>query len=141
MASGRRSFGQIIRDRRRQLDLGQTEVAKRIGVTPSYVGQLENGRRHPSVNIIGRLAQVLGFEVLDLLLLASPRRNELLVPKADSAVDSVWEQFQNDESLLRIHNISIGEMEILKCVALLGEFRSPRDIIYVLNAVRYAVGR
>jgi hypothetical protein len=32
-------------------------------------------------------------------------------------------------------------MEMLSRVALLGDARSPRDFVYILNTVRHAVGR
>jgi hypothetical protein len=32
-------------------------------------------------------------------------------------------------------------MEMLSRVALLGDVRSPRDFIYIINTVRHAVGR
>jgi len=56
-----RNFGQILRERRRKLDLTQQEVARRIKTSTPYVGHLEAGKRHPSDKIIGRLAEVLGL--------------------------------------------------------------------------------
>ena len=40
--SKERSFGQVIRERRRQLDLTQDEVAHRIKTSTPYVGHLES---------------------------------------------------------------------------------------------------
>ena len=141
MARKDRNFGQVIRDRRRQLDLTQEEVAKRIKTSTPYVGHLESGKRHPSDKIVTRLAEVLGLDRRDLFFLANPRAQALLTPAADSAPDSAWEEFNNNEQLRRIHNISNDEMEMLSRVALLGDVRSPRDFIYILNTVRHAVGR
>lgn len=39
--SPKRSFGQVIRERRRQLNLTQDEVARRIKTSAPYVGHLE----------------------------------------------------------------------------------------------------
>ena len=133
-------FEQAIRNRRRQFDLSQGEVAQELGVTPAHVGHLENGRRRPSDEIVEQLARVLGFDRVDLLGLANHRRRVPRAQEADSAPNSAWRQFQDNESLLRIYKISRAEMEMLSYVALLGEFRSQRDIIHVLNMVRYAVG-
>jgi transcriptional regulator with XRE-family HTH domain len=141
MARKDRNFGQVIRDRRRQLDLTQEEVAKRIKTSTPYVGHLESGKRHPSDKIVTRLAEVLGLDRRDLFFLANPRAQALLTPAADSAPDSAWEEFNSNEQLRRIHNISNDEMEMLSRVALLGDVRSPRDFIYILNTVRHAVGR
>jgi len=53
-------FGQVIRDRRRQSELTQQQVAKRVGTSTPYVGHLEAGKRHPSDEIVTRLADAYG---------------------------------------------------------------------------------
>ena len=136
-----RNFGQIIRERRRQLDLTQEEVAHRIKTSTPYVGHLESGKRHPSDKIVTRLAEVLGLDRRDLFFLANPRAQALLSPESESSPESAWEDFKKNEQLRRIHNISADEMEMLSRVALLGDVRSPRDFIYILHTVRHAVGR
>jgi transcriptional regulator with XRE-family HTH domain len=135
-----RSFGQVLRDRRRQLDLTQEEVARRIKTSTPYIGHLESSKRHPSDKIVTRLAEVLGLDRRELFFLANPRAQALLSPEPGDA-KSAWEDFRKDEQLRRIHNISGDEMEMLARVALLGDVKSPRDFIYILNTVRHAVGR
>ncbi len=139
--SKERNFGQIIRERRRQLDLTQEEVAHRIKTSTPYVGHLESGKRHPSDKIVTRLAEVLGLDRRDLFFLANPRAQALLSPESESSPESAWEDFKKNEQVRRIHNISNDEMEMLSRVALLGDVRSPRDFIYILHTVRHAVGR
>jgi transcriptional regulator with XRE-family HTH domain len=136
-----RTFGQVIRERRRQLDLTQEEVARRIKTSTPYVGHLESGKRHPSDKIVTRLAEVLGLDRRELFFLANPRAQELINPRPDSEGHSAWEDFRKNEQLRRIHNVTTEEMEMLSRVALLGDVRSPRDFIYILNTVRHAVGR
>jgi transcriptional regulator with XRE-family HTH domain len=139
--SKERTFGQIIRERRRQLDLTQEEVARRIKTSTPYVGHLESGKRHPSDKIVTRLAEVLGLDRRELFFLANPRAQALLSPAPDTNSSSAWDQFKNNDQLRRVHNISSEEMDMLSRAALLGEVRSPRDFIYILNTVRHAVGR
>jgi transcriptional regulator with XRE-family HTH domain len=136
-----RSLGQIIRERRRQLDLTQEEVAHRIKTSTPYVGHLESGKRHPSDKIVTRLAEVLGLDRRELFFLANPRAQALLSEETESRPESAWEDFKKNEQMRRIHNITGDEMEMLSRVALLGDVRSPRDFIYILNTVRHAVGR
>jgi transcriptional regulator with XRE-family HTH domain len=136
-----RSFGQVIRERRRQLDLTQQEVAQRIKTSTPYVGHLESGKRHPSEKILARLAEVLGLDRRELFFLANPGMSELLAPNDSRKRRSAWEEFRRDEQLRRLHNISAEEMDMLSRVALLGEMASPRDFIYILNTVRFALGR
>jgi transcriptional regulator with XRE-family HTH domain len=136
-----RTFGTIIRDRRRQLDLTQEDVARRIKTSTPYVGHLESGKRHPSDKILTRLAEVLGLDQREMFFLANPRAQELLSPPVEVEANSAWDDFRRNEQLRRIHNVTNEEMEMLSRVALLGEVRSTRDFIYILQTVRHAVGK
>lgn len=64
--SGRESFGELLRDRRRELELSQVEVAERLvhipGCSQSHISQYERGRRAPSVEQLGGLADVLDLD-------------------------------------------------------------------------------
>src|SRR5260370_21372234 len=79
-----RSFGQVLRDRRRQLDLTQEEVARRIKTSTPYIGHLESAKRHPSDKIVTRLAEVLGLDRRELFFLANPRAHALLTPEPEA---------------------------------------------------------
>ena len=133
------NFGQVIRDRRRQRELTQQQVASRVGTSTPYVGHLESGNRHPSSEIGTRLADVLGFDRRELFFLANPQAKELLHPEEPPKASSAWEEFRRDEQLRRIHNINAKEMKMLLQVALMGQVRSSRDFIYILNTVRQAL--
>jgi transcriptional regulator with XRE-family HTH domain len=133
------NFGQIIRDRRRQRELTQQQVASRVGTSTPYVGHLESGNRHPSSEIVTRLADVLGFDRRELFFLANPQAKELLHPEEPPKASSAWEEFRRDEQLRRFHNINAKEMKMLLQVALMGQVRSSRDFIYILNTVRQAL--
>jgi transcriptional regulator with XRE-family HTH domain len=137
------SFGDVIRRRRRELDLTQEEVAARVKTSTPYVGHLEAGKRHPSDKIVTKLAEVLGLDRRELFFLANPHTEALLSSEPDTAEASVsaWDQFRKNDQLRRVHNVSNNEMEMLSRVALLGDVQSPRDLIHILNTVRHAVGR
>jgi transcriptional regulator with XRE-family HTH domain len=136
-----RSFGQVIRDRRRQLDLTQQEIARRIKTSTPYVGHLESGKRNPSDKVLSRVAEVLGLDRRELFFLANPQAVELLKASEADGERSAWEVFSKDERMRRVHNIASDEMELLSTVAAMGEFRSPRHFIYILNVVRHALQR
>ncbi len=136
-----RNFGQVIRDRRRQLDLTQQEIARRIKTSTPYVGHLESSKRHPSDKVLSRLAEVLGLNRRELFFLANPRAVELLRPDDNKNNKPAWEEFRKDERIRRTHNIASDEMDLLSTVALMGEISSPRDFIYILNTIRHALGR
>ena len=137
----KRTFGQVLRDRRRQLDLTQQEVARRIKTSTPYVGHLEAGKRRPSNAVLSRLADVLGLNRRDLFILANPKVVELLGTDEAEKGNSAWVLFQRNEQLRRVLGITPQEIAILSKVAEMGEVISPRDFIFILYAVRQALGR
>jgi transcriptional regulator with XRE-family HTH domain len=135
------SFGWVIRERRRKLDLTQEEVAQRIQTSVPYVGHLEAGKRHPSRKVIVKLAGALGLDVRHLFLMANPTVGSLIAEEQNPAGTPAWTAFVKDVKLRKIHNITDEEMETLSQVAKMGEVRGPRDFIFILNTIRQALGR
>lgn len=107
-----RSFGQALRDRRRQLDLTPEEVAHRIKTSTLFVKHLESGKRHPSDKVVTRLAEVLRLDRRELFFLANPRARALLRPDPETG---------------RIRDISDDEMETLSRKALLGQVKELQE--------------
>jgi len=136
-----RTFGHVIHERRRQLDLTQEDVARRVRTSTPYIGHLESGKRHPSDKYLGRIAEVLGLDPRDLFFLANPRAVEFLRPKETLTKQSAWEEFRKDSRFRRLHNITDEEIEMLSRVTQMGKISSPRDFFYILLAIRYALGR
>jgi transcriptional regulator with XRE-family HTH domain len=136
-----RTFGAVIRERRRQLNLTQDEVGRRIKTSTPYIGHLEAGKRHPSEKVVARLSEVLGLESRELFFLANPHARGLLSTANSGPRRSAWEEFRRDERIRRAHNISADEMDVLGRIAAMGEVRAARDFVYILNAIRQALGR
>jgi transcriptional regulator with XRE-family HTH domain len=135
------SFGRVIRERRRQLELTQEDVARRINTSVPYVGHLEAGKRHPSQKIVLKLAKALGLDGRDLFLLVNPKVGSLISEPHKPNLTSAWDAFVKDLKVRKIHHISEEEMEILSHVAMMGPVRSARDFLFILNAIRQALGR
>lgn len=136
-----RTFGQVIRERRRQLELTQQEVARMVRTSTPYIGYLESGKRHSSDKLLGRLAEALGLDPRELFFLGNPRALEFVRSKNKLAKQSAWKEFRNDPHFRRLHNVSDEEVGMLSRVAVMGEIHSPGDFFYILNAIRYALGR
>jgi transcriptional regulator with XRE-family HTH domain len=132
-------FGGLIRARRRQLDLTQEEVARQTRTSVAYIGHLEIGRRHPSEKLVTKLAEVLGLDAREMFFLANPGTKRLISGNQKSDGVTAWETFCRDETLRRINNVSEQEMQVLSGVSLLGEVRTPRDFLFILNAIRHAL--
>jgi transcriptional regulator with XRE-family HTH domain len=59
-SSTRERLGTVIRDRRLATGMAQAEVARRVGISPSALSQVERGVRGPSGDTLVRLWEVLG---------------------------------------------------------------------------------
>ena len=68
MASGREKFGAFIRQAREAKEIGLREMAKKIGVSPTYLSKIERDEfPPPAEDKVKALAEILGFDVDDLL--------------------------------------------------------------------------
>ena len=133
------TFGELIRKRRRRLNLTQQQVARRLGVSTPYVGHLEGCKRHPSYRTVQRLADVLGLDQSELFLTANPEAAALLRPNGEPQESSAWKQFR--KTCRTNGDVAPEEVDLLSRVESMGSVRSPRDFLYVLNSVRQALGR
>ncbi len=61
------SFGKAIRKKRKSLGLTLEQVAERAGLSPNYVGTVENGERDPSLSTVLALAKALRVPAGDLI--------------------------------------------------------------------------
>ena len=51
-------FGKILRELRKENNLNQSELAKKIGLSASAVGMYEQGRRQPGLELINKIADL-----------------------------------------------------------------------------------
>src|SRR5271170_6951533 len=108
-----RSFGQVIRERRRTLDLTQEDLARRIETSVPYVGHLETGKRHPSEKLVVKLAAILRLDPRELFFLANPGTKALISREQKPNEASAWDNFVKDQSLRQLHDITDPEMQTL----------------------------
>jgi transcriptional regulator with XRE-family HTH domain len=59
--------GTNVRRARHKAGLTQEQLAHEAKIDLTYAGGIERGRRNPSVQVLGRLADALGVEPADLL--------------------------------------------------------------------------
>lgn len=67
MVNVNEQLGQRIRDIRLKRGVTQEELAHRADLDYSYVNQIENGKRNPSLDAISRIARALGVSIQDLV--------------------------------------------------------------------------
>jgi len=70
------AFGELLRNRRKELKLTLNDVASRSGLSVSFISLAERGKAIPSIVSLSRLAQSLGVNLNDLL--APPTTNNII---------------------------------------------------------------
>ena len=109
MNKSNKNFGSLIREIRISNDIGQRELAKKIGIAASYLNDIEKNKRSaPKVNIIKKISSILKIN-LDLLNdLAGKSKNTL----APDIIDYIAKN-PNIVSLIRaVKNNNLGNTEI-----------------------------
>jgi len=109
MNKSNKNFGSFIREIRISNDIGQRELAKKIGIAASYLNDIEKNKRSaPKINIIKKISSILKID-LDLLSdLAGKSKNAL----APDIIDYI-EKNPNVISLIRTaKNNNFGNLEI-----------------------------
>lgn len=61
------TFGRNVRNVRRAKSLTLEALAHDVGLAYSYIGELERGRRNPTLKVVERIAKALDQDPIDLL--------------------------------------------------------------------------
>lgn len=61
-----KTLGERIRELREQKDISLRELAKKLGVSPAFLSDIELGRRFPSDEVLAKIAKELGESVEEL---------------------------------------------------------------------------
>ncbi|HEV2339640.1 MAG TPA: helix-turn-helix transcriptional regulator [Patescibacteria group bacterium] len=62
-----KSVGKKIQQLRQDKDVSQVIMAEKIGITPVYLGFIEQGVRNPSIATLDKIARYLGVKMSELL--------------------------------------------------------------------------
>jgi transcriptional regulator with XRE-family HTH domain len=62
------AFGTGVRQLRKRRKLTQGEVASRVGITATYLSQIETGQRNPTLAVVVGLARALGVKPSQLVM-------------------------------------------------------------------------
>jgi len=78
MRAGREKFGAFIRREREAKEIGLREMAKKIGVSPTYLSKVERDEfPPPAEDKVRKIASVLGLDADELLALAGRVASDL----------------------------------------------------------------
>ena len=78
MMAGRQSFGALVRRERKGKQIGLREMAKKIGVSPTYLSKIERGDFDPPAeDKVKKIAEIIGRDPDELLALAGRVASDL----------------------------------------------------------------
>ena len=98
-------IGSKIKNARTKLGLSQKDLADKIGLTSSFISQLENNQISPSLNSFFQLADVLGISPASLLQNEKKPADVRWLIKGDSVRKNLYER----EKGYSIFNITSGD--------------------------------
>jgi transcriptional regulator with XRE-family HTH domain len=132
-------LGETVKSNREALGLTQRSLAQKLGVEPSHVAFIESGRRKPSLKLLAPLADILGLDRQNLLILAHPEAEELITPtkpETPAKIYPSWRRFVENHELLRRYNVTDRELRALESLNLLGTVHSAKEFLVILTLIR-----
>ncbi|MFZ3030063.1 MAG: helix-turn-helix transcriptional regulator [Minisyncoccia bacterium] len=62
-----KKFGKRVKTLRLQKNMSQGDIAKKLGVHPTYISKIERGEQNMSIQGVGKLAKAIGVSVGELM--------------------------------------------------------------------------
>ena len=94
-------ISKLIKDRRKQLSITQTELAKQSSLTPAAISQFESGTRKPSFDTLSNLADALKVTTDYLLGKRRESYDDLLAdPKVSMIFKGMMELPEKDKEMM-----------------------------------------
>ena len=86
---------------RKNLGFSQAKLAEMAEITDNYIALIETGKRFPSVNMLERIAKVLGKDTLELFSIKSIKlsKNEVLKKNILSDIEHILTNRLNETEI------------------------------------------
>jgi transcriptional regulator with XRE-family HTH domain len=133
------NLGEFLKARREGFGLAQRSLAQKLGVEASHVSFIESGRRKPSLKLVARIADTLGLDRQEVLLLAYPEVKVLLSqtePEPRPRPPLSWQRFTKNSALLARCRVTKRELQVLEHLSLLGTAISTKEFLAILTLIR-----
>jgi transcriptional regulator with XRE-family HTH domain len=134
-----RNLGEFLKARREALGLTRRSLAQRLGVEASYIAYIEMGRRRPSLKLIAGIADTLGEDRQEVLLLARPEWNFVLSRRESETPPTPplsWQRFSKNTTLLSHSYVTKRELQVLRHLNQLGTAISAKEFLAILTLIR-----
>ena len=71
MAHIKEFFAQNLKEKRRKCGFTQAQLAEKVNVSTHHIAMIEIARNYPTLELVERIAHVLGIEIYELFLVES----------------------------------------------------------------------
>jgi transcriptional regulator with XRE-family HTH domain len=132
-------LGELLKARREGLGLTQRRLAEKLGVEASHVAFIEGGRRKPSLRLVAKIADTLGLDRQQLLILAHPEAKALIAEansKPPKKTSPSWQRFIKNHELLARYHVTNRELHALENLSLLGTVHATKEFLAILTLIR-----
>jgi transcriptional regulator with XRE-family HTH domain len=132
-------LGDLLKARREGIGLTQRQLAAKLGVEASHVAFIESGRRKPSLKLVAKIADTLGLERQELLILAHPEARALIAEEPATTRKNTapsWQRFITNQELLGRYCVTKRELHVLEQLSMLGTVRSAKEFLAILTLIR-----
>lgn len=132
-------LGDLLKVRREGIGLTQRQLAEKLGVEASHVAFLESGRRKPSLKLVAKIADTLGLDRQELLILAHPEAKALIAEVDSTSKKNTapsWRRFITNQELLARYCVTKRELSVLEHLSMLGTVRSAKEFLAILTLIR-----
>ncbi|MGB9791148.1 MAG: helix-turn-helix domain-containing protein [Thermacetogeniaceae bacterium] len=114
--------GENIRLLRRSKKMSQEKLAEMTGVSGSYIGYLERGERTPSLDLLAKIADALGVELVTLLTPSDDAANQELKKLIAFLSD------KSPESIKFINEVACAYFRSLKNIQTQEQKAQPKEL-------------
>jgi len=131
--------GEFLKARRAALGLTQRSLAQKLGVEASHVAFIESGRRKPSLRLVAKIADTLGLDRQQLLILAHPEAKALIAATKSTPPKKTapsWQRFIKNHELLARYHVTDRELHALENLSLLGTVHAAKEFLAILTLIR-----
>lgn len=88
------TLGEMLRQRREHTGLSVRTLAAKVGFSPSFISQVENGLASPSIGSLEKIASLLDVSLSELFQPRGKAKSSVVRAKERSRVESGWSRAQ-----------------------------------------------
>lgn len=94
-------IGEVLKRMRKIYGYKATEMSIELGISPSYLSEIENGKKQPSLDLLRKYSSIFGIKLSSLILLAESYEEANAQGKGTAMIRSMMIGLINNMSKFR----------------------------------------